>query len=596
MLTRVIIIYAFASLALHTAATGPAEISNPSKGTLNNLQATSTEVSGDLKVASTELRGDLKATSPELRGQAQNKQRRRGEGVLKSFDLEEGNTKSGKGRFNDSLANSEAVLETVARMDTHHHHHHRKNASGTAENEANTPGNRTEESSANGEEEEDEIPRLIDANNNEYVMTKPHKGIGQMELKEDFALISDLVQVIVAAALGGLLFGLLRQPVILGYLVAGSIVGPGGLGLIDELVQVETLAQFGVVFLLFVLGVEFSAAKVYKVKEVAIGGGILQMVLSMLMGIGISALLGAPLLQGFFVGAFVSMSSTAVVLKCLMDHGSVGSVHGQVMLGTLILQDCALGLLLAVLPSLAEAPTMKQLVLKVLRELGTLTMFVSLAWLASRVVIPPFLRLLSRLSRQTEELFQLGVVAICLMLALLSENLGLSIEVGAFIAGLMLSGPEYSERTLKQVEPVRNIFAALFLASIGMIMHPVFLWEHLDVLLACLALLFFGKTLLTAFVVRLFGYPPGVALSVGIALAQIGEFSFVLLSRAKALGLVPRTLYLLLLGTTALSLCFTPFAFKWVPSRSLSPPTSPPPSRYLPHVLSGWLLEYPSSP
>jgi len=459
--------------------------------------------------------------------------------------------------FNESLARSEAVLETVARVDRHHHHH--------SENQTQSDAGALDQD-RDEENGDDNVARLIDSHDNEYILTKPRSGTAQMELKEDFALISDLVQLIVAAALGGLLFGLLRLPVILGYLVAGSVVGPGGMGLIDELVQVETLAQFGVVFLLFVLGIEFNPAKVHKVRQVAVFGGSLQMLFSMLIGLGMAGLLGAPLMQGCFVGAIVSMSSTAVVLKCLMDYNAVHSMHGQVMLGTLILQDCSLGLILAIMPNLVvdKNHTTWMLGMKILRELATLVVFMFVAYVCSRAVMPPFLRLLSQLSRETEELFQMGVVAVCLALALFSEFLGLSIEVGAFVAGLMLSGPEYSERTLRQVEPVRNIFAALFLASVGMLMHPAFLWHHLDVLLASLALLFVGKAILIASVVRLFGYPPQVALSVGIALSQIGEFAFVLLSRAKSIGLVSRTLYLLLLGTTALSLCFTPFAFRWM--------------------------------
>lgn len=126
------------------------------------------------------------------------------------------------------------------------------------------------------------------------------------------------------------------------------------------------------------------------------------------------------------------------------------------------------------------------------------------------------------------------------------------------------AGSSFSERTLHQVEPVRNIFAALFLASVGMVMHPLFLWEHITVLLTATAVVFFGKTILATVIVRAFSYDWGTALSVGIALAQIGEFSFVLLSRAQALGLVSRSLYLLLMGTTALSLVLTPFAFKIV--------------------------------
>ncbi|CAI5998374.1 unnamed protein product [Closterium sp. NIES-65] len=433
-------------------------------------------------------------------------------------------------------------------------------------------GAREKERSERVDEGENDVPRLIDSQDNEYVISSPGKG-SKMQLQEDFMLISDVVKVIVAAALGGLACGLVGQPIILGYIVAGMIIGPGGFGLIHELVQVETLAQFGVVFLLFAIGVEFSLARMQGVHAVALAGGIIQIGLSMVLG-GIASS-NTP--QGLFIGGFLSMSSTAVVLKCLMDINSMGTEHGQIMLGTLISQDCALGLLLAIMPALAARPaSASAILLALLRELLILLAFALIAWLLARFFVPRFLPLLLRLARGSfnSEIYHLGVVAVCLCVALLSEGLGLSLEVGAFVAGLMLSGNSYSERTLHQVEPIRNLFAALFLASIGMVMHPLFLWQHIDILLIAVAVVFVSKACLVGFVVRAFGYSTGTAASVGVALAQIGEFSFVLLSRAQTLKLVGHKLYLLLMGTTALSLVLTPFTFLFVPRLALLFPST----------------------
>ncbi|CAI7905697.1 unnamed protein product, partial [Closterium sp. NIES-53] len=359
-------------------------------------------------------------------------------------------------------------------------------------------GAREKERSERVEEGENDVPRLIDSQDNEYVISSPGKG-SKMQLQEDFMLISDVVMVIVAAALGGLACGLVGQPIILGYIVAGMIIGPGGFGLIHELVQVETLAQFGVVFLLFAIGVEFSLARMQGVHAVALAGGIIQIGLSMVLGGIVSS--NTP--QGLFIGGFLSMSSTAVVLKCLMDINSMGTEHGQIMLGTLISQDCALGLLLAIMPALAARPaSASAILLALLRELLILLAFALIAWLLARFFVPRFLPLLLRLARGSfnSEIYHLGVVAICLCVALLSEGLGLSLEVGAFVAGLMLSGNSYSERTLHQVEPIRNLFAALFLASIGMVMHPLFLWQHIDILLIAVAVVFVSKACLVGFV------------------------------------------------------------------------------------------------
>ena len=382
-------------------------------------------------------------------------------------------------------------------------------------------------------------------------------------MQEDFRLIIDLVSVLAAAAAGGLLAALLKQPVLLGYLLAGVVVGPTGLGLIKEVVQVETLAQFGVAFLLFALGVEFSFSELKKVKAISLGGGGLQITLTVLVTTLVSLGLGwvtSPA-QGVFLGAILSLSSTAVVLKCLMERNETGTPHGQVMLGILVVQDLALGLMLAVLPALDKP--VEEIGLAVGWALIQTGLFALGAVAAGIWVIPPLLRLLAK--TESRELFLLGVVAICLGIALLTEHLGLSIEMGAFVAGLMISEAEYADQTLTYVEPLRDIFASLFFASIGMLIDPVFLWNNLELILGLVAIVFIGKFLIITPLVRLFRYPLKTALIAGLGLAQIGEFSFVLASEGLSLGLVSRRVYLLILGTTAVTLVLTPFVLRLVP-------------------------------
>ncbi|MCY7275097.1 MAG: cation:proton antiporter [Phormidesmis sp. CAN_BIN44] len=382
-------------------------------------------------------------------------------------------------------------------------------------------------------------------------------------MQEDFRLIVDLVSVLAAAAAGGLLAALLKQPVLLGYLIAGVVVGPTGLGLIKEIVQVETLAQFGVAFLLFALGVEFSFSELKKVKAISLGGGGLQIALTIsvttLASIGLGWVTSPA--QGVFLGAILSLSSTAVVLKCLMERNETSTPHGQVMLGILVVQDLALGLMLAVLPALDKP--VEEIGLAVGWALLQTGLFALGAVAAGIWVIPPLLRLLAK--TESRELFLLGVVAICLGIALLTEHLGLSIEMGAFVAGLMISEAEYADQTLTYVEPLRDIFAALFFASIGMLIDPFFLWNNLELILGLVAIVFVGKFLIITPLVRLFRYPLKTALIAGLGLAQIGEFSFVLASEGQSLGLVSRRVYLLILGTTAVTLVLTPFVLRLVP-------------------------------
>ncbi|KAG6624471.1 K(+) efflux antiporter 6-like isoform X1 [Carya illinoinensis] len=457
------------------------------------------------------------------------------------------------GGFNNSVAERQAVLETVARVkpkknDTKEEKsfqlHHVFNLD---------TDNRAEDT-----------PTLIDRKDNVFIISNFKSKYPVLQL--DIRLISDLVVVIVSATCGGIAFACAGQPVITGYLLAGSLIGPGGFNFVSEMVQVETVAQFGVVFLLFALGLEFSTTKLRVVRAVAVLGGLLQIFLFMCL-CGITASLsGGKASEGVFVGALLSMSSTAVVLKFLMEKNSINVLHGQVTIGTLILQDCAVGLLFALLPVLGGTSGVLQGVMSMTKVLVMLITFLAVLSVLSRTCVPWLLKLMISLSSQTNELYQLASVAFCLLVAWCSDKLGLSLELGSFAAGVMISTTDLAQHTLEQIEPIRNLFAALFLASIGMLIHVQFLWNHVDILLASVILVVIVKTIIISTVVKGFGYNNKTSLLVGVSLAQIGEFAFVLLSRASNLHLVEGKVYLLLLGTTALSLVTTPLLFKLIPT------------------------------
>nr|UNQ45085.1 K+ efflux antiporter 6 [Olimarabidopsis pumila] len=426
----------------------------------------------------------------------------------KEFNDSDQNEVADPGSFNNSVAGQQAVLETVARVKS------------TKKNETK-------------EEKHFQLHDVFNLNNDNRAEDTPT---------------------------------LIDRKVITGYLLAGSIIGPGGLNFISEMVQVETVAQFGVVFLLFALGLEFSTAKLKVVRSVAVLGGLLQILLFMfLCGVTVS-LCGGKHSEGVFVGAFLSMSSTAVVLKFLMEKNSTNSLHGQVTIGILILQDCAVGLLFALLPVLGGNSGIVHGMLSMGKVVVVLLSFLAVLSILSRTCIPWLLKLMVSLSSQTNELYQLAAVAFCLLVAWCSDKLGLSLELGSFAAGVMISTTDLAEHTLEQIEPIRNLFAALFLASIGMLVNVHFLWTHVDILLASVILVIIIKTTIVTTVVKGFGYNNKTALLVGISLAQIGEFAFVLLSRASNLHLIEGKLYLLLLGTTALSLVTTPLVFKMIPA------------------------------
>ncbi|CAA3033153.1 K(+) efflux antiporter 4 isoform X1, partial [Olea europaea subsp. europaea] len=209
---------------------------------------------------------------------------------------------------------------------------------------------------------------------------------------------------------------------------------------------------------------------------------------------------------------------------------------------------------------------LKSILLLFVCRLVILIAFLAVLSILSRTFIPLFFKLMIRLSSQTNELYQLASVAFCLIVAWCSDKLGLSLELGSFAAGVMISTTDLAQHTLEQVEPIRNFFAALFLASIGMLIHAHFLWNHIDILLAAVILVIIVKTAVVSLVVKGFGYTNKTSVLVGMSLAQIGEFAFVLLSRASNLHLIEGKLYVLLLGTTALSLVTTPLIFKLIPA------------------------------
>mmetsp|Transcript_23244 Transcript_23244/g.64532 ORF Transcript_23244/g.64532 Transcript_23244/m.64532 type:complete len:625 (+) Transcript_23244:453-2327(+) len=445
--------------------------------------------------------------------------------------------------FNTSINYLTARLETVLRV---------------------IPGN-PHPSNDDMEHVEMDVDRIIDTNNNEFVLSSP-KGAGSMALRLDPVLIRDLTILLSAAALAGAVCEAMNQPVINGYLLAGSIVGPGGLAMVSELVQLETLAQVGVQLLLFGLGLEFDLARVKAVQGVALLGGVLEIVLFTSLG-GLSArFAGWSVPGGLFVGALVAMSSTSVVVKCLEESGSSGTTRGQIMIGTLILQDLSIGLFFAFMPLLGYAAshatvsisTTSLLVFSVFLKLSFAIM---LACLVARTVMVPLVKLMEAFA--SPELLQLCAVTFCMSVAWASDQMALSAELGAFVAGVMLSVLPDPEEVLHKVHQIRNLFVALFLASIGLIMSPVFLMEHLRILLLGMCLVVLGKTLLIATVVWVFKYPVRMALGVGLGLAQVGEFAFVLLSEASQMHLIPHQGYMMLLGVTALSLLITPVLMKW---------------------------------
>ena len=362
-----------------------------------------------------------------------------------------------------------------------------------------------------------------------------------------------------AAAIGGYSLSRLGQPVLLGYLTSGVIIGPLGLKLITETENIQHLAELGVAFLLFALGVQFSLEELRRVRNVALQGSLLQIGLTTGLVCAIALNFGwvSTIPKGLFWGALLSLSSTAVVLKTLTERGEINTRHGQIMLAILIAQDLALGLMLAIVPAINDpGPIGFVIGLAVLKVIG----FLIAALIAGRWIVPVLIRQVA--FTESSELFLLTLVALCLGVALLTAQLGLSIEIGAFVAGLMIAEIDYADQALSKVLPLRDTFASLFFVSIGMLIDPSVLAENIGPIIGLVSLVMLGKALVIFPIVLLFGYSLKTAVLTGCGINQIGEFSFVLALVGLENNLITQDTYLLLLGTTAITLVLTPLSFR----------------------------------
>ena len=367
----------------------------------------------------------------------------------------------------------------------------------------------------------------------------------------DPVFFRDLAYVFVAAVLGALLARVARQPLILGYVAGGILISPLTPGpAVSDLHTFELFAEIGVVLLMFSIGVEFSLRDLLRVKWVAIVGGPLGIGLSVALGILVGSLMGWTLLQGAVVGMVVSVASTMVLARLLMDRGELHSRHGRIMIGITLVEDLAVVVLIVLIPRLGALDTGRVLSIAAALGLG-LAILVPFFYLAARVV--PML--LTRVARtHSQELFLLVALAIAMGTAALTQAVGLSLALGAFLAGLLISESDFAHETLARLLSLRDVFVAFFFVTVGALINPVAVRENLVVLGVVVALVIVGKLLIWTGVVALFGHPLWTALLVGVGLTQIGEFSFILVHVARDSGLIGDDIYNATLAASLLTI------------------------------------------
>ena len=345
----------------------------------------------------------------------------------------------------------------------------------------------------------------------------------------------------------------LRLPPMVGYLLTGLALGPHALGLASNPQETQRLAEFGVVFLMFSVGLEFSRTRLFAMRRVVFGLGLLQVLATALITIGIARALGASWQAGAALGGIAAMSSTAIVSKLLSERGELESPHGRHVFGVLLFQDLAVVPLLVLVPALGQPAGGLGTALAV--ALGKATLALALVVVAGPPIMRGWLGVVARL--RSSELFVLNVLLVTLLLAFLTGLAGLSLVLGAFLAGMLISETEYRYQVEEDIQPFRDVLLGLFFVTVGMMLDLQLVYGQWPLVLGLFALLVAAKAALISALARLFGDPPGTSLRVGIALAQAGEFGFVLLPLAA--GLVPQTFLQALLAAMILTMLATPF-------------------------------------
>ncbi len=353
----------------------------------------------------------------------------------------------------------------------------------------------------------------------------------------------------------------LRVPTIVGFLLTGILAGPYGLGLVKAVHEVEILAEVGVVLLLFTIGIEFSFKRLLQIKKSVLLGGSLQVLLTFWVTFVIARQLGQPTGVSIFIGFLISLSSTAIVLKLLQERADVDSPHGRTILGILIFQDIIIVPMILVTPLIAGATggSGASVLVLVAKGIG----IIGLVIVSAKWIVPQVLYQIAR--TRSKELFLLSVIVICLAVAWVTSSAGLSLALGAFLAGLIISESEYSHNALGNILPFRDVFTSFFFVSIGMLLDVGFLFRQPGTIALITLGILVLKSIIAGFATVLLGFPFRTSILVGLALGQVGEFSFILSKTGVEHGLLAGNIYQMFLAFSVLTMAATPFIITLTP-------------------------------
>ena len=363
------------------------------------------------------------------------------------------------------------------------------------------------------------------------------------------------------ATVVAVIFQKFHLPTILGFLLTGVIIGPQGLGILSDSEHIRMLAELGVVLLMLTIGLEFSIERLRGMQNIAVIGGSLQILVSIAVSMAFGWWRGWTFYESFFLGSVIAVSSTAIVLKYLMDRAEIDSPHGRIALSILIFQDLAVVPLMIFLSAFGQSMSSVGLALG-LALLKTVLLLAG-AFFFSRFLLPQLLYRVAAI--RNREIFFLFSVVVCLGMAWGSGALGLSMAIGALLAGFMFANTGFSHQLIGDIIPFRHLFVSIFFVSIGLLFDVHFFLSHIVLVLSVVGLVLFINFVIMTLLIMAFGFPPRVAVITGIILSQIGEFSFLLIEMARGSGRITPELYQVLLSTAFLTMLMTPLLFASIP-------------------------------
>jgi CPA2 family monovalent cation:H+ antiporter-2 len=375
-------------------------------------------------------------------------------------------------------------------------------------------------------------------------------------------VLQEFVVVLAASVLIIYLSHKVKLPSVVGFLLTGVLIGPGGFSIVRNTRTVDVLAEIGVVMLLFTIGLEFEPARLKRIQRNFWAGGCLQVSMTTLATVAVLVLLRVPFREALFYGFLVSLSSTAVVLKVLADRGEADAPQGRISLGVLIFQDLAIVPMIAIVPVLANAGGVSFGAIGL--RFGLSALAIGTAFVLARFLMPRVLHVVVR--TRIREVFLIATLFIVLGMALLTSSLGLSLALGAFLAGVVLAESDFSHQVVSDIVPFKDLFNSLFFISVGMLLDVGAVWEFRTLVIVLVASILAVKFAVVVMTVGLLGYGSRIAVTTGLALAQIGEFSFVLAGVGRANGLLQGDIFQAFVASSILTILATPFLIRSGPA------------------------------